>query len=141
MDNLCNVSMSTMNTQFHNCVQNLKDFHWVGINTPEALFVWVQDHCDNINTKTGTVWLKKKSKAAFTAQMPAPGQPVGTTPQQVTQPAPAPAPSAQGTQVDGGTHQPCQVDCTKPKEREPHTCVNEHGRKNHWCSQCPKGGR
>ena len=104
----------------------------------------VQDYYNNITAKPRAVWLKtKKSKAAFTAGTPSQCQPVGTTPQQVTQPAPAlaPAPSTQDTQSGGGNHQPHQVDHNKPKDREPYTCVNEHRCKEHWCSQCPKGGR
>ena len=79
MENLYNIFMSATNTQFCNCVQNLKDFHWVTVNTPEATFVWVQDYYDNINAKPGAEWLKtKKSKTAFTAGTTALGQPVGT---------------------------------------------------------------
>ena len=72
-----------------------------------------QDCYNNIYTKPGAVWLKtKKLKAAFTAGAPSQRQPVG-------------APT-QGTQPGGGTHQ--------PKDGEPHTHINEHGRKEHWCS-------
>ena len=142
MDNLFDVFMSVMNTQFRNYIQNLKDLHYHVVNNPEALFVRVQNCNNNVITKPGAVWLKtKKSKAAFTAGTPSQCQPVGTTPQQVTQMAPAPAPTNQGTQPGGGNCQPRQVDCTKPKEGEPHTCVNEHGREEHWCSWCPKGGQ
>ena len=129
------------NTQFCNYIENLKNFHHRVINNPEALFVQTQDYCNNINAKPGAVWLKtKKSKAAFTAGTPSHCQPVGTTPQQVIQPAPVPAPPNQGTQPGGGNHQPRQVDCTKPKNGKPHTHINDCGFKEHWCSRCPKGG-
>ena len=49
--------------------------------------------------------------------------------------------STQGAQPGGGTCQPHPVDCTKPKDGEPHTHMNERGRKEHWCSRCPKGGQ
>ena len=99
----------------------------MNVNTPEALFVQVQDHCENITTKPGVVWLKtKKSKAAFTAGTPAQHQPVGASLQQVTQPC-APALSTQGTQPGGENCQPHQVDCNKPKDSEPHTCINKCG--------------
>ena len=39
MDNLCNIFMCATNTQIHNCIPNLKDFHQVAVNAPEALFV------------------------------------------------------------------------------------------------------
>ena len=70
MDDLHNVFMSVMNTQFHNCVQNLKDFHWDNVNTPEALFIWVQDCCDNINAKPGAVWLKTKNQRPHSLLVP-----------------------------------------------------------------------
>ena len=142
MDNLHNIFMSAMNIQFRNCIQNMKDFHWHMDNTPEALFVRTQDCHDNIIAKSGAVWLKtEKLKPAFTVGAPSQCKPVGTTPQQVIQPAPAPAPSTQATQSGGGTCQPRKVDCTKPKEEEPHTCINEHGCEEHWCFRCPKGAR
>ena len=135
MDNLHDIFMSATNTQFRNYIQNLKDFHWGVVNTPEALFIQAQDYYDNINTKPGAVWLKtKKSKAAFTAGTPAQCQPMGSQPPQVTQPAPTSTPPTQGTQPSGGNCQPHQVDCTKPKEGEPHTCINEHWHEEHWCS-------
>ena len=90
----------------------------------------------------GAVWLKtKKLKATFTAGTPSQHQPVDAMPQQVIQPAPVPALSTQGAQPGGGTCQPCQLDCTKPNDGEPHTCINEHGCKGHWRSQCPKAGQ
>ena len=74
--------------------------------------------------------------------MPSHCQPVDTA-QQVIQSVPSPAPtlSTQGTQPGGGNCQPCPVDCNKPKVGEPHTCINKPGCKEHWCSQCPKGGQ
>ena len=104
MDHLFNILMTASNTQFCNHIQNLKNFDCVNVNAPEALFVCVQDYHSNITTKPGAVWLKtKKSKAAFTAGTPSQHQPVGTTSQQVTQPAPAPAPAllTQGSQPGG----------------------------------------
>ena len=57
--------------QFCNYIHNLKDFHRMQTNTPESLFLQVQDYYNNIITKPGAVWLKtKKTKAAFMAGTP-----------------------------------------------------------------------
>ena len=50
---LFDIFMTTLNTQFHNYVQNLKDFHCLQTNTPESLFLQVQDYYSNIITKPG----------------------------------------------------------------------------------------
>ena len=41
MDHLYDIFITALNTHFHNYIQNLKDFHHVRVNTPEALFVQV----------------------------------------------------------------------------------------------------
>ena len=103
MDHPFNVFMTVSNTQFCNCVQNLKDFLHPCVNVPEALFAQVQDCCNTIITMPGAVWFKtKKPKAVFTAGEPTQCQPVGTDPPQALQPAPAPDPSNWDTQSGGG---------------------------------------
>ena len=110
MDHLLDTFMTASNTQFHNDVQNFKDFHCACVNNPEALFVQVQDYCDNIITKPGIVWLKmKKLRAAFTAGAPMQCQLVGLMPLQVSQTALVPAPSNQDNQSGGGNCVPPQV--------------------------------
>ena len=71
MDHLFDIFITALDTQFCNYVQNLKNFHRLRTNTPESLFLQVQDYYLKISTKPGAVWLKtKKTKAAFTAGTP-----------------------------------------------------------------------
>ena len=143
MDHLFDIFMTASNMQFCNYVQNLKDFHCLRTNTPEALFLQVQDYYNNIITKPGAVWLKmKKTKAVLTAGTPT-TQPKSAGGNQASQQSTATAPSNQGMQADNGSgwRTPRPVDHTKPKEGEHHTQVNDHGWEEHWCSKCPNDGR
>ena len=144
MEHLFDIFMTVTNTQFCNYIQNLKDFHCLQTNTPESLFLQVQDYYNNIITKPGAVWLKtKKTKVAFTAGTPTTHQkPAGGSQAQTNQLSTASAPSNQGRQLGNGSgsRTPRQGDCTKPKEGEPHTRTNDRGYEEHWCSKYPNGG-
>ena len=86
----------------------------------------------------------KKTKAVFTAGTPTTqSKSAGGNQNQASQQSNATAPSNQGAQLGNGSRSctPRSVDCTKPKEGELHTQVNDRGQEEHWCSKCPNGGR
>ena len=141
---LFDIFQQCSNVQFRSYMQQLRDFHKDTVDTPEELFSRAQSYFTDITTSPTRQWLRtRKPKAAFVNQSQ--GKSSYSARHDHSQSCAHSSSSPSSTTSDSQSSSPSKkkkpIDRTPPEEGEPHTRKNAKGFDEHFCFECPDGGR